>query len=147
MTSGIDSQNLTPGSCSLLLLYLSFCKFYVHFGKAFSSLKHGVPQESIFKLSSTYCTLWIFAKDIIIIAQNKCYGITTSKLQLAMTVLTWKIRLNESESVRVDFSLFHWGKRVHSHDHRRKICTKILLGWYVKLHLASKFNWYQHIRK
>lgn len=146
----------------LIASYLSDRSFEVHIGSESSELKPitaGVPQGSILGpvLYLLYTmdfpqeegvTSALYADDSAAIAHHQNYDAAVAKLQNAVDGIQawaqdWKIKLNDSKSVRIDFSL-----RPHGY-------TPTIIGGksapyaentrYLGLHLDSKLNWRHHV--
>ena len=94
-------------------------------------------------------TLVLFADDTAVTAHNEKYDVAVSNLQLAIDQISiwvkrWKIKLNETKSVRVDFAL-----RPHHYIPTIMDGSPIPVGSharYLGLHLDCKLNWQEHVR-
>ncbi len=118
------SQYLPRHYVDITSSYLRNRQFQVNYGNAYSSnqpINAGVPQGSVLgpifyilytvHIPETKSTVTVtFADDTAILSPHKDYETATENLQEAVNKLTewttkWKIRLNSSKSVRVNFSL------------------------------------------
>ncbi len=89
-----------------------------------------------------------FADDTAIVAHDADYNTVITKLQSAVTRISdwtrkWKITLNDSKSIRVDFTL-----RPHHYTPTILEGKPIPLASsarYLGLHLDNKLNWHEHI--
>ncbi len=147
----------------LLSSYLSQCTLQVFIGKEHSGtypIAADVPQGSVlgptlFLLytmdipQASNVTTALFADDTAVTAINSNYDIAVSNLQTSVNQIStwatrWKIKLNQSKSVRVDFALRHHpytptiieGSPIPTASHAR----------YLGLHLDCKLNWQEHVR-
>ena len=136
----------------------------ISFGTATSQNKptlFGVPQGSV--IGPTLYLLYtmdipqlpsvttsLYADDTGNVAHDADYDTAVAKLQSAVDSVAkwakkWKIRINESKSVRVDFSL-----RPHAHDPTILDGSAVPVAnsaRYLGLHLDNKLNWSEHIRQ
>ena len=148
--------------CLLVASYLSNRTFEVHIGTESTEPKRiaaGVPQGSIlgpvlFLLytmdfpQAEEITTALYADDSAVIAHHKNYDIATSCLQNAVDRIhnwaqDWKIGLNESKSVRIDFTL-----RPHRYTPTMlagKAIPYAENARYLGLHIDSKLNWRHHV--
>lgn len=156
--------SLLQGICRLIHSYLSQRTFRVHIGTSvspLSSIAAGVPQGSVlgptlFLLYTsdfpilTNLTTALFADDSAVIARNKDYGAAVATLQTAVDRIAawaadWKLNLNETKSVRVDFTL-----RPHVYIPTIINGTPVPVSnqaRYLGLHLDSKLNWQEHVKR
>ena len=123
----------SPESLKALLLVLRFTSFTPW-------IYHSYPSV----------TISLYADDTGIVAHDADYDTAVAKLQSAVDSVAkwakkWKIRINESKSVRVDFSL-----RPHAHDPTILDGSAVPVAnsaRYLGLHLDNKLNWSEHIRQ
>lgn len=152
-----------PGCfCKLLNSYLTDRYFVIHHGCATSQptlIQAGIPQGSVLGPmlyllytndipQSANITTGLFADDTAIISHNSDYYAAVSSLQLAINNISkwakdWKISLNESKSVRVDFALRSYNYSPVYLD--GKVVPASNAARYLGLHLDSKLNWQEHI--
>ncbi len=153
----------SPGMCKLLASYLNKRTFYVQVGAVTSriaTIEAGVPQGSVLGpllyLLYTYdfpvfegIITALFADDAGVIVRDKSYESAVNKLQAAVDIIhewanDWKIKLNESKSVRVDFALRRHGYiPTTMNDKPVPLASS---ARYLGLHLDCKLNWHEHIR-
>lgn len=158
------SKHLPAQHVQILASYLSNRKFYVHYGEANSSIKSitaGVPQGSV--LGPLLYLLYTadiptdkdamtatFADDTAILTTHEDYSVATTQLQSAVNKIDnwatrWKIKLNASKTVRIDFAL-----RTHGYDPthiKNEPVVQEESARYLGVHLDSKLNWKTHIMK
>lgn len=146
----------------LIASYLKDRSFEVHIGSESSELKPisaGVPQGSILGpvLYLLYTmdfpqdedvTSALFADDSAAIAHHRDYDTAVNHLQNAVNSIhawaqDWKVKLNETKSVRIDFTL-----RPHNYIPTTiggKVVTHSETTRYLGLHFDSKLNWRHHV--
>jgi len=148
--------------CQLIQSYLANRSFYIQYRNATSELKQicaGVPQGSV--LGPTLYLLYtmdipqapatvtgLFADDTAIISSDNDYKTAVETLQTAVSNISqwaqdWKIKLNESKSVRVDFALRPHGYIPTLLD--GKPIPVADTARYLGLHLDCKLNRHEHI--
>ena len=157
------TPHFTSPLCLLISSYLSRRTFQVFIGAEHSGIfpiAAGVPQGSIlgptlFLLytmdipQASNVTTALFADDTAVTSCNVNYDTAVSNLQTAINQIStwaarWKIKLNQSKSVRVDFTLRPHqytptiidGSPIPTASHAR----------YLGLHLDCKLNWQEHVR-
>jgi hypothetical protein len=150
--------------CAIIQSYLENRDFAVHYGTATSNIcriSAGVPQGScigpfLYLLYTAdiptpdSTTVAMFADDTAILATHQNYNIAVSILQTTVDKVlkwsnTWKIKLNENKSTRVDFTL-----RPHNYEPvtlENQIIPLADSARYLGVHLDSKRNWQIHLRK
>lgn len=143
--------------CKLLSSYLANRSFFVMVGEAISydaGIEAEVPHGSLLYTSDfpvlDGVTASLFADNSAVVVCDKIYKVAVEKLQLVINHIVdwarvWKIGLNVIKSVRVDFALrkhgytptYIYGKPIPLANSAR----------YLGLHLDSKLNWEDHVKK
>jgi len=158
------SEYLPKNHVQLLASYLLNRKFVVHHGEATSDDKSataGVPQGSVLGPllyllytadipSTKNTTIATFADDAAILAPHEKYETAVNQLQKAVDKVSkwanrWKIQMNATKSVRVDFALRPHpvapivinNEEIPTQPHAR----------YLGVHLDSRLTWKVHIAK
>lgn len=156
-------QDKVPNCLRLLIKsYLTNRSFEVQVGREISAprpIRAGVPQGSI--LGPTLYLLYVmdfpqaegitialFADDSAALAHHRDYDVAVAKLQnitdsIQKWAQDWKIEINESKSIRVDYTLrphrytptIIGGKTVPCRESAR----------FLGLHIDSKLNWRHHV--
>ena len=146
------STHLPAHFVQLLTSYLYECQFQVHYGDAVSDVQPisaGVPQGSVLGLilyvlytadipTPQGTSVANFADDTAILSANQEYDVATQHLQGAVNEVAewarkWKIEVNETKSVRVDFAL-----RPHHHHHPVNINNKTIQTEELKKRVVNK---------
>lgn len=158
------SRYLPSQYVQILESYLKERYFQVQYGEATSSVKPinaGVPQGSVLgpHLYILYTSdipvtksviVATFADDTTVLSPHENYDTATSNLQEAVDVISnwtkrWKIQLNSSKTVRVDYSLRSHGCNPTYIDGTP--VTRADSAKYLGMHLDSKLNWRRHLTK
>lgn len=155
---------LPTNFCEIIRSYLENRRFAVSFNSSTSGtyqILAGVPQGStlgplLYLLYTTdipatpEVTVATFADDTVILSSHKEYRAATTQLQSAVNRISdwakqWKISLNESKSVRVDFALRpHNFEPVYLDNKPVPVASS---AKYLGMHLDSRLTWQSHVRK
>lgn len=158
-------KSLLPGSfCAIIQSYLKNRRYTVSYNSAISrtrDIKAGVPQGStlgpllyiLFTAdipTTDHVTVATFADDTAILATHKEYSAATTLLQAAVDKISvwankWKIGLNETKTVRIDFALRPHGFEPTYIAGKPVPCASTVK--YLGLHLDTRLNWRAHVRK